>query len=111
MSRPLIPVKTTARAFMLGALWGWLPCGMVYAALLLALSSASAPAGAGVMLIFALGTLPSLAAVGYVARRLRYRPENRRLRRVAGFALAAAGGYGLIQLALHAASLHDWCVL
>ncbi|HCR78376.1 MAG TPA: sulfite exporter TauE/SafE family protein, partial [Alcanivorax sp.] len=39
--RRLLPVDRPAKALMLGALWGFLPCGLVYSALLLAASSAS----------------------------------------------------------------------
>ena len=48
----------------LGALWGWLPCGLVYSVLLTALASGSAPRGALIMLAFGLGTLPNLLAIG-----------------------------------------------
>jgi sulfite exporter TauE/SafE len=44
------------------------PCGALYAALLVAAGTASAWAGAGAMLGFALGSSVALAASGYVAR-------------------------------------------
>jgi len=31
--RQLIPVATRSQAFLFGMVWGWLPCGLVYAAL------------------------------------------------------------------------------
>ena len=34
----LLPVNTVPRATGLGALWGWLPCGLVYSVLLVALA-------------------------------------------------------------------------
>jgi sulfite exporter TauE/SafE len=50
-----------------GILWGFLPCGMVYAALFYAMLAGSAPQGMLVMAGFGLGTLPAvtLAAIGY----------------------------------------------
>lgn len=57
-----------ARAFPLGLLWGWLPCGLVYSALVTALTSRSALHGAGTMLAFGLGTLPNLLLAGLLAR-------------------------------------------
>ena len=30
----LLPVSSTPRALLLGGLWGWLPCGLVYSTLL-----------------------------------------------------------------------------
>ncbi len=64
LARGLLPVTTPARALLLGALWGWLPCGLVYSVLVTALASGSAQSGALVMLAFGLGTLPNLLAIG-----------------------------------------------
>ncbi|MEZ5658530.1 MAG: sulfite exporter TauE/SafE family protein [Burkholderiaceae bacterium] len=52
------------RLFMIGALWGLVPCAMVYGVLLSALSTGSAAQGAALMLAFGLGTLPNLLALG-----------------------------------------------
>jgi sulfite exporter TauE/SafE len=84
----------------LGLAWGWLPCGMTYSMLLLAATTASAPAGAAVMLAFGIGTLPSMvtATVAFdrIARGLSARAS---LRRIAGGLLLAFGlwtaGYAL----------------
>lgn len=43
---------------LLGAVWGWLPCGLVYSMLLLGVLGASPMEGAGIMLAFGAGTLP-----------------------------------------------------
>ena len=108
-SRALLPATTPARAFSLGVAWGWLPCGMVYGALILALSTASAAGGAAAMAAFAIGTLPSVLAAGLVARRLHRRSVSPSLRRAAAAVVFAAGIYGLVHLALHTAALQDWC--
>lgn len=110
-SRPLLPATTPARAAVLGLLWGWLPCGMVYGALLLALATGSMAGGALTMLAFALGTLPSLLVVGLFARRTAQRPAGRKLRLLAGSVVAAVGIYGLVQLLRHQATLADFCRL
>ena len=34
ISRQFIPVKSLMQAFILGILWGWLPCGLVYTILI-----------------------------------------------------------------------------
>jgi uncharacterized protein len=67
-TRALLPATTPLHAAALGMLWGWLPCGMVYGALLLAIGTGSTFAGMLTMAAFALGTLPSLLAVGLFAR-------------------------------------------
>lgn len=76
LSRRFLPARSVAQAFPLGLLWGWLPCGLVYSALITALTSGSALSGAGLMLAFGLGTLPNLLLAGLLAARLN---EIRRL--------------------------------
>lgn len=107
-SRPLLPARTPLQAGLLGTIWGWLPCGMVYGALLIALASGSAPSGAITMAAFALGTMPSLLAVGVAARAVR-RPTRRGFRILAGAAIAALGVYGLVRLAAHFAAFAQIC--
>jgi len=63
------PPDSPARAFALGALWGWAPCALVYAALPLALVSGSFVSGAIVMGAFGAGTLPALAGAGWLLAR------------------------------------------
>ncbi len=57
---------STAAQFLFGVVNGLLPCGLVYAALALAVSAARPTTGALAMLAFGAGTLPalSLAALG-----------------------------------------------
>ncbi len=50
--------------YLLGVLLGFLPCGLLYAALAIASASLSAAAGAAAMAAFGLGTVPSLIALG-----------------------------------------------
>lgn len=93
----LLPVDSFAKALLAGALWGWLPCGLVYSVLVSALASGSAGRGALLMLAFGLGTLPNLLAMGWAAARLRAVFRLRGVRLVAGLCVAAFGVYGLGQ--------------
>ena len=61
----LLPVSSLPRALLLGALWGWLPCGLVYSTLLWAASQGNAGHSALLMLAFGLGTWPVLLARGW----------------------------------------------
>jgi sulfite exporter TauE/SafE len=61
-SKKLIPFKHPGYAIGYGAIWGWLPCGLVYSALTWSLASTSATSGALFMLMFGLGTFPALIA-------------------------------------------------
>jgi sulfite exporter TauE/SafE len=94
------------RMFAAGALWGWLPCGMVYSVLVTAMLSGSAAGGALVMLAFGLGTLPMLLGLGLLGARLRTRLRVRGVRLACG---ALVLGFGLLGLARAAGGLpHSW---
>lgn len=95
----LLPATTPARAFAVGLAWGWLPCGLVYSALVTALASGSALHGAVLMLAFGAGTLPNLLAMGLFAQQLKRLMQNRATRLVAGLLVAGFGVLGLVRLA------------
>ncbi|MET3051408.1 sulfite exporter TauE/SafE family protein [Pseudomonas alkylphenolica] len=69
MANRLLPVSSLPRALLLGTLWGWLPCGLVYSTLLWAASQGNAIDSALLMLAFGLGTWPVLLATGLAAER------------------------------------------
>ncbi len=105
-SRRFLPVTTPLRAFGLGLVWGWVPCGMVYVALLAALSTADPLQGALVMAAFGLGTLPNLLALSasleYVARVAR----GRLVRLLFSVVIAAIGIFGIVKAA-HPSGAYD----
>jgi uncharacterized protein len=103
LARPLLPANTVRRAFPLGVLWGWLPCGLVYSVLALALLSGGALNGASIMLAFGLGTVPNLVAAGLLYRRFGSFVAARPLRIVSGALVLSFGVYGLV----HAAALSE----
>jgi uncharacterized protein len=70
LTRRFMPVDSTAKALVLGSLWGWLPCGLVYSTLLWASSQGNALDSAALMLTFGLGTLPVLLATGMAAEQI-----------------------------------------
>jgi uncharacterized protein len=57
-------------ALLLGLLWGWLPCGLVYSMLLFSILTGEAARGAAVMAAFGLGTLPSMLASSMIFAQL-----------------------------------------
>jgi sulfite exporter TauE/SafE len=93
MGRRFIPPKNPVQVFGLGLVWGWLPCGLVYSALALAMTSASPTRGALLMLGFGLGTLPMLLAMGSVAGQLRKITQHTIVRRVTGAVIMLFGAY------------------
>ena len=87
----LLPVSSLPRALLLGALWGWLPCGLVYSTLLWAASQGNAGYSAALMLAFGVGTWPVLLATGLAAERVNALLRRRSVR-VAGGVLVMLFG-------------------
>jgi len=98
LSRRFLPARSVVQAFPLGLLWGWLPCGLVYSALITALTSGSALHGAGLMLAFGLGTLPNLLLAGLLAARLNEYAAKPVVRLTAGLLVLAFGLWGLFNV-------------
>jgi sulfite exporter TauE/SafE len=98
LTRPFLPVTTPFHALLLGTLWGWLPCGLVYSVLVTALASGHPYSGAMIMLAFGLGTLPNLMLIGLFWERCRRWVQSPRVRLLAGLMVMAFGIYGLIKV-------------
>ncbi len=91
MSKHFIPVTTLPKALMVGALWGWLPCALVYSVLLWSATSGSAVKGALYMLFFGLGTLPSMVMTGIAGDKLFNVLRRQTLRATAGAIIILLG--------------------
>jgi len=76
--------------YIVGLFNGLLPCGLVYAALAMALSSGETPQAGLIMLAFGLGTVPAMMFVPLLMRRLAPRMRGGILK-VAGVALILLG--------------------
>ena len=98
LRRALFPVDSTPRALAAGAVWGWVPCGLVYGMLTLALASADAVSGALVMVAFGAGTAPTLLAAGVAAQRVLSLRRIPWVRHLAGGALVALAIVGLARV-------------
>ena len=60
-------VHSACNELVMGVLWGLLPCGLVYSALLMTLTTQSTFEGAALMLAFGLGTLPAVVFGGTIS--------------------------------------------
>lgn len=78
--RKLIPVKTRFHAFLFGMIWGWLPCGLVYAAVALAATSGNSLRSSLTMLAFGLGTLPAVIGIGIMTALLTKLSRNKKFK-------------------------------
>jgi sulfite exporter TauE/SafE len=95
--RKLMPVRSPGQALLLGLIWGWLPCGLVYSVLIWAISAGGAIEGAGLMLAFGLGTLPNLLLMGAAAAWLGRYVRKPAVRQLAGGMVVLFGVYLLAQ--------------
>lgn len=98
----LFPLNTTPKALSAGLLWGLLPCGLVYGALVMAVSlgttgGADADLGQNIltgmafMLAFGLGTTPMLLATHTVVAFLQKTINRFSLRRASGVLMLLSG--------------------
>lgn len=94
--RKLLPIRRWRDSLLVGALWGWLPCGLVYTASLSALASGGSLKGALIMLAFGLGTLPNLLIMGFATGQLGQFLRQRIVRQVAGLFLILFALYRLV---------------
>lgn len=83
--------------FLRGALMGFMPCGLIYAALMVAATTANPLAAMALMWLFVLGTLPALllASAGTALLPMRWQPKLEPL----GRAIMALNGVALFILA------------
>lgn len=98
LGKKLIPFKNPGYAFFYGSIWGWLPCGLVYSALVWSMSSGGAVQGSIVMLLFGLGTMPALLAAGISAELVKSILKNPALRNIIAFTLILSSTYLLFEM-------------
>jgi hypothetical protein len=98
LSKRFIPVTSNSQAVMLGVLWGWLPCGLIYSTLTWSLASGHPVDGALLMLCFGLGTLPSLISVSFGYLSIKKWVTNKHARQLFGSSLIAYGFYNITQI-------------
>lgn len=108
----LFPLDNFPKAVAAGLLWGFLPCGLVYAALLVAVSGAGfgvtgtrlveqVQFGAVFMLFFGLGTLPMLLLAQTVVLWLQKAMTRYQLRRLGGAVIVLSGLAVIVPPLLH----------
>ncbi len=87
LTRRFLPIDRVARAVPAGLLWGFLPCGLVYALLPVAAGTGSPSRAALTMMAFGAGTLPGMLLASTLANRLGGLRPAIGLRRYAGATL------------------------
>jgi sulfite exporter TauE/SafE len=85
--------RSAGGTILLGALWGWMPCGLVYGMLVAAAATGGPGTGAALMAVFGLGTAPAMVATGALASRFQRLHRNPAFRRGAGLLVVALGAW------------------
>ncbi len=106
LGRRLLPVRHAPQAVLVGTLWGFLPCGLVYSALAWSLAAGDAAGGAALMAAFGAGTLPAMLVWGGLARALGATARQAQVRRVSGVIVLAFGVVSLLSGGLHGGHEH-----
>jgi uncharacterized protein len=91
LTRRVWPIRSPLRALAAGALWGWLPCGMSYAMLMVAAATADPVHAALVMLAFGIGTMPGTLLPALATARIQKMGISPRFRRIVAAAMLAFG--------------------
>ena len=109
-AQKLLPVNSLPRAVAFGAIWGWMPCGLVYTFLVIASLQADSAHSSATMLAFGLGTTPAMFVTAAGARRFISLGTRPTARRVAGATLLVAAAITLAGpwLLNGAPWLHAW---
>lgn len=102
LTKRFLPLRTPWHALALGALWGLMPCGLLYGALALAASAESPATGAATMGAFGVATLPVMLTIGAVAQGISRFMARSWVRRVAGAVVLAFGLWSTAGLAAQA---------
>lgn len=102
----VFPLNTFPRALSAGLLWGFLPCGLVYGALLIAVVAHNPLGGAALMFVFGLGTVPMLVATHETVGWLRDKIGRFRLRQLNG-AIMVLSGLAVVFVPIAMSSMHS----
>ena len=89
--KKVFPIDTFGKALFAGLLWGFLPCGLVYGALMMAIAGNNIATGAALMFVFGLGTMPMLIATQKTVGMLQSSIKNFRLRQINGVIMMLSG--------------------
>lgn len=105
LRKRVFPLDTVPKALAAGLLWGFLPCGLVYGALLIAVVGHQPLTGAVLMFAFGLGTVPMLVATHETVNWIRHHIGRLRLRQLNG-AIMMISGLAVVAVPMVMANMH-----
>ena len=98
ISQKLIPVTKMYQAVLLGAIWGWIPCGLVYSVLIWSAASVDPYSGAMTMFAFGLGTMPAMLAFTVGASQMVALMTQSIVRKIMGSIVMALAVLAVVQM-------------
>ncbi len=107
VANKLMPVNRAWQALLLGMLWGWLPCGLVYSTLTLAGATGQWQQAALMMTSFGLGTMPVMLLTGAFAQQFKTWIQKAALRSIAALLVIAFGVWTMTPPLIHLTSNHS----
>ena len=105
LGRALV-LPSALRPAVFGALWGFMPCGLVYSVLLVAASAGRPLLAAASMLAFGVGTLPSMLGLTLSAAPIGAWLGRAGLRRAAGCAILGCAAWTLTSALVAGVHVH-----
>lgn len=107
IANKLMPVTKSSQALLLGMLWGWLPCGLVYSTLTLAGAVGHWQQSALVMASFGLGTVPVMLLTGAFANQFKVWIQKSTVRSIAALLVMAFGVWTMTPPLMHLVGGHN----
>lgn len=104
--KKIMPIKSYYKAFIIGMFWGNLPCGLVYSALIWSVSFISIAKCCVLMLLFGVGTLPTVLASGYFAISLKKLIQYKEVRILSGVFMIFFGILTILRVIFFGNSCH-----
>ncbi len=92
----MLPISNPLQAILVGMLWGWVPCGLVYSTLVWAASTSNSYQSAIIMLCFGLGTLPAVIATGFFASTIKRFYQSKYNRIISGIFIILFGIWTIV---------------
>lgn len=102
----LMPVTQPHQAAILGMIWGWLPCGLVYSTLTLSAASSGWQQSSLIMLSFGFGTLPAMLLTGVFAHQVKAWIQKTTVRNIAALLVIGFGIWTIAWVAYHQVDTH-----
>ena len=106
VTNKLMPVTKSWQALLLGILWGWLPCGLVYSTLTLAGAIGHWQQSALIMASFGLGTVPVMLLTGAFASQFKTWIQKTSIRSIAALLVIAFGIWTMAPPLMHLTGSH-----